>query len=499
VDLGEEVPIDAIVIYNRTDGPFGGRLRGFTLKVLDAGRKEVFVREKNPAPKVKAEFAVGGGGAKSMIRRAAMNAIASVRGYEAETFRLLARFIREDVDRSAAIRAMQRIPQAYWPKEGIEPLVESLIDHIRAIPTPERTSPTALEALDLAQSLAGLLPAKLAQEVRLQLGELGVRVIRLGTIPHRMTFDKDRMVVEAGKPVELVFENSDIMPHNVVVTVMGALEEIGLLAEATATAPDAFERGYVPESPKILLSSRLLQPRESQKLSFVAPESPGVYPYVCTFPGHWRRMYGALYVVEDLNDYLVNPEAYLAERPMEIADELLKFSRPRTEWKFDDLAALVGRLEEGRSFANGQEMFRVANCVACHQLGGEGLQVGPDLTKLDPKWTPVDVLRELIDPSARINEDYFSYVFELDSGKVVTGLVLEDTPEVVKVVENPLVKTKALELKPAEIVSREKSPTSIMPTGLADRLTREEILDLIAYVASRGDRLHPLFAGHAGH
>ena len=112
------------------------------------------------------------------------------------------------------------------------------------------------------------------------------------------------------------------------------MEELGLVAEATAQQP---ERGQAATtcrvSDKILLASTLLQPRTSEKLSFVAPTEPGVYPYVCTYPGHWRRMYGALYVVEDLDAYLENPESYLAAHPLEVKDALLKDRRPRTEWK----------------------------------------------------------------------------------------------------------------------------------------------------------------------
>ena len=68
-----------------------------------------------------------------------------------------------------------------------------------------------------------------------------------------------------------MFDNTDIMPHNFVVTRPGALEEIGLAAEAMATQPGALERQYVPRSRKILLSSRLLQPSQSEKLSFEPP------------------------------------------------------------------------------------------------------------------------------------------------------------------------------------------------------------------------------------
>src|SRR2546421_6912802 len=150
------------------------------------------------------------------------------------------------------------------------------------------------------------------------------------------------------------------MPHNFVITRPGALEEMGTVAEAPATLPGALERHYVPDSKKILLASRLVQPRESQKLAFTAPTQPGIYPYVCTYPGHWRRMYGAMYVVADLEEYLANPEAYLAKNPLPIKDDLLKFNRPRTEWKFADLVESVEKMESGRSFTNGKLMFQVA-------------------------------------------------------------------------------------------------------------------------------------------
>src|SRR5262249_50460967 len=147
-----------------------------------------------------------------------------------------------------------------------------------------RTSPTALEAMEFADALTTLLPSDEAKKVRTQLGELGVRVIRIGTLPERMSFDKDIVVVRAGKPVEFMFENIDLMPHNLAIVQPGALEEIGLLAEATATDPAAAARHFIPKSSKILLSSVLLQPREVQKLSFVAPKEPGIYPIVCTYP-----------------------------------------------------------------------------------------------------------------------------------------------------------------------------------------------------------------------
>jgi putative heme-binding domain-containing protein len=498
VDLGAEYPIESIVIYNRTDGTLGRRLNGFTLKVLDKGRREVFQMAKVPAPEYRAAYAVGSQSPERAIRQAAMNALTSVRGQEAAAFKALARLVQDDADRHAAILALQRIPASHWPKDEAKPLLDKLLAYVRAVPLSDRTSPAVVDALQLADSLAALLPLAEARRVRKDLGELGVRMLRVGTVPDQMLFDKERLVVQAGKPVEILFENTDLMPHNLVLVRPGALEEIGTLAESTATQPGALERQYVPPSDKVLLASRLLQPRDSQRLAFRAPAQPGVYPYVCTYPGHWRRMHGALYVVADLDEYLADAEGYLAKNPLPVADELLKFNRPRTEWKFDDLATAVAQLEHGRSFSNGKQMFQVASCVACHKLGGVGTEIGPDLTKLDPKQDkPVEILRDIVDPSLRINEKYQTYIIETQAGQLITGLIVEETAETVKVIENPLAKAEPVVLKKTDIAERRKSPTSVMPKGLLDKLTREEILDLIAYVAAKGDPKHRLF--HGGH
>ncbi len=494
LDLGEETPIDAIVVYNRTEGDLGRRLDGFTIRVLDAQRQAVFVKQGVPAPAQKVEFDVGGGGAESLIRRAAIEAVTSVRGKEEETFKTLARFVREDIDRVAAVRALQRIPAEYWADEEIKPLADSVVAHVRDIPTADRTSHAALDALQLGEALAARLPAEEARTVRAELGELGVRIIRIGTLPHQMLYDRERFVVEAGKAVEVIFENNDIMPHNLVITKPGALVEIGVASEEMATQPGALERHYVPPSDKVLWSTRLLQPRESDRLSFNAPASAGVYPYVCTYPGHWRRMFGAMYVVEDLDAYLADPEGYLAEKQLPIADEMLEFRRPRTEWTLADLAPAFDD-EHARSFGNGKQMFEVASCASCHKVKGVGAEFGPNLEDLDPKYTRLDIVRSLLEPSEKINEKYVAVTILTKQGRVVVGLVVEETPQVVKVVENPLASTEPVVIEKSQILRREKSPTSIMPKGLLDRLTREEILDLVAYIEARGDRNHAVYTG----
>jgi putative heme-binding domain-containing protein len=499
LDLGDELPLESIVVYNRTDGDLGRRLDGFSLKVLDSGHNTVFAQDDLPAPAEQVTIQLEAGGPQGTLRRAAMLSLPYVRGHEVDTFARLARFVVEDVDRLAAMRAIMRIPTREWPADQVPPLLDLILAHVRGLSEAERSLPAGADALQLADSLASRLPPDQAQPIRRELRGLGVRKLRLGTVPHRMVYDQDRLVVEAGKRVEIVFENNDIMPHNFVITQPGSLEEIGLLAEATAQQPGALQRHFVPQSDRILVSSELLQPRDSQTIAFTAPSEPGIYPYVCTYPGHWRRMYGSLFVVADLDAFEADADAYLAAHGIEARDELLKSVRPIQQWKLEDLAAAVTELDQGRSFATGRRMFQLATCTSCHRLAGEGNEIGPDLTKLDVKLRPIDVLRHMIEPSWEINKDYQTFIVELNSGRIVTGLLVGQNETEIQLIENPLVSTQPRVIQRSEIEEQTKSPKSTMPEGLLDRLTREEILDLLAYVYSRANEHDALFAGEHHH
>jgi azurin len=86
------------------------------------------------------------------------------------------------------------------------------------------------------------------------------------------------------------------MQHNVLIVEPGTIDAVGALADAMATRPGAAEQDYVPDTPSVLYASDLVDPRAETTLTFVAPETPGTYPYLCTFPGHWRIMQGTMEV-----------------------------------------------------------------------------------------------------------------------------------------------------------------------------------------------------------
>ena len=439
-------------------------------------------------------------GAGRTLRDDAAAALAEIPGHDAEKFRTLAALVRDGQARTTAIGVLRGVDRRHWPPREVRPLVDSLVAYVSQIPARYRTGPAAADAVALTRSLSTALPPEQARAVAARLENLDVRVIAIGTVPHRMIYDQTRIVVAAGKPVELRFSNADAMPHNLAITLPGAMAEVGELAEATAQTPDVMARQYIPKSDKILHASRLLQPGDSQAISFEAPKTPGVYPIVCTYPGHWRRMHAAMYVVEDLDAYHADPIEFLAAREPQIKDDMLKLLGKSKQWKLDDLLADVQPLAHGRAYPVGLNAFKVGNCIACHKIGDDGQNIGPDLAKLEPmKQHPEHILRSLINPSEKIDEKYQSYSFVLVSGKIVSGMVLEETPQQVKLIENTLAKTRPLTIRKADIEERRKSPKSLMPEGLLDKLTREEILDLIAFIHAGGNPKAKIFAGHEGH
>jgi len=119
------------------------------------------------------------------------------------------------------------------------------------------------------------------------------RTLTMGTKPG-LKFDKTTLTVKAGEHVKLVFNNNDDMMHNMVITRPGAANSVG---EAATRLGLAGERvSYVPAMQDVLFHTRLLEPTKSETIYFTAPDQPGEYPYICTFPGHYLAMRGVLVV-----------------------------------------------------------------------------------------------------------------------------------------------------------------------------------------------------------
>ncbi len=212
-----------------------------------------------------------------------------------------------DATRAAAVRSLRRVPASAWPVDGIEPLARALVAWLRSVPVADRTQPDAMEAMPLGRDLAAALGGTRGRAVTTDLAALEVRVVRIGTLPAEMRFDLNWFVVQAGRPVQIVFTNADAMPHNLVVGRPGAVEALGTAASAMPMPADPDVKPFVPDSPLVLEATSLLQEGQTARPGFTAPSEPGEYVYVCTFPGHWMRMYGIMLVVPSLEAWKASP------------------------------------------------------------------------------------------------------------------------------------------------------------------------------------------------
>ena len=118
----------------------------------------------------------------------------------------------------------------------------------------------------------------------------------MNTVSQEMAYDQTELRAKAGQTIEIILNNKDQMPHNLVVIQAGSLEAFGPLVDSFVVQPEAEAMGYVPNSRVVLGATKMLGPGESGSVVVQLPDVPGRYPFVCTFPGHWRFMKGVIIV-----------------------------------------------------------------------------------------------------------------------------------------------------------------------------------------------------------
>ncbi len=127
--------------------------------------------------------------------------------------------------------------------------------------------------------------------------------------------------------------------------------------------------------------------------------------------------------------------------------------------------------------ANGRALFR-KHCATCHKLFGEGESIGPDLTFANRKDRD-DLLRQIVDPSAIIRKEYLAYVVQTTDGRSLTGLIAEQTPQSITLLDAKNQRTKVAR---NHIAAIQESPVSLMPENLLKELKPQELRDLFNYL-----------------
>lgn len=159
------------------------------------------------------------------------------------------------------------------------------------------------------------------------------------------------------------------------------------------------------------------------------------------------------------------------------------------EWKLEDLAGALSGAAGDRDRERGRRMFHEAACDRCHRVGTEGMLVGPDLTSVGRRFSRRDVLESILSPSAVIAEPYRGVEVVTTDGRVVVGRVVTSgdyRATVLKIATDPLRPSAIEEIPKAEIELHRESAVSPMPAGLLNTLSREEVLDLLAFLEGGG-------------
>ncbi len=118
-------------------------------------------------------------------------------------------------------------------------------------------------------------------------------------------------------------------------------------------------------------------------------------------------------------------------------------------------------------------------CQNCHRLFGTGGEIGPDITGSN-RGNIDYILENILDPSAVVGRDYQMTVLALNDGRVVQGLLKQETDSAltIQTINDKIVVPKS------EIEERAVSSVSMMPERQLDTLSKDEVRDLIAYLAS---------------
>jgi putative heme-binding domain-containing protein len=129
-------------------------------------------------------------------------------------------------------------------------------------------------------------------------------------------------------------------------------------------------------------------------------------------------------------------------------------------------------------------MFALASCYKCHRISGQGGIVGPDLTPAGHRFSTKDLLETIVDPDKEISDQYEATIFQMIDGKLITGRVANLNGDIYQIQEDMIDPGNFTKIKVSDIEDMKPSKVSMMPAGLLDTLTRDEILDLIAYLKS---------------
>lgn len=412
------------------------------------------------------------------IKKAAMQALATIPANQPQSFDAIAQLATKRAFKTVAVKSLLKINSKNRSAETSRQLALELIKQAEATPAKDRTTTAFLDAADLASQLLVAFGPDESKKLRGRLRSVAVRVVRIHTVEEEMRYDTPYFAVEAGKPIQIVLINEDLMPHNLVITAPEKIREVAELAAQLGPTDGVKGKQYVPKSNLVLQATSMVPARQSEALTFTAPKKAGEYPFVCTFPRHWMRMYGVMIVVDDLDEWQRNPVP-----PKDPIGSNRSFVK---KWTTADLASDLKKSQNPVASSVGEKLFKEATCAQCHKLGDAGGAVGPDLSDVFARFKGdrIGILTEILQPSNKIDPKYEVYIVQTFDGLSVSGIITQQDADKITIIANPE-NPKPTTILRDDIEAMKKTSSSLMPKALMDNFNKEEILELMNYIEAR--------------
>lgn len=212
-----------------------------------------------------------------------------------------------------------------------------------------------------------------------------VREVKIGTLHAQLKYDIEEFQVKPGETVRLTLTNTDEMQHNLLILVPGENKPMEVAQKAWALGENAMKKQFVPDGPDVLFHTRVIDPQQSDTITFTAPEKEGDYPYVCTLPGHVFSMKGKMRVTKAATATV----AKAAAEPKKAGDQGASYhvhvmDEPKVMRVFLDggppRSICVG-LPGGISY-----LFDAGQCYVRFGWQGMFLDVGPNVSGRGGEW-----------------------------------------------------------------------------------------------------------------
>ncbi|GBL25003.1 hypothetical protein EMGBS6_17880 [Opitutia bacterium] len=360
---------------------------------------------------------------------------------------------------------------------------------------PTTAEPTAEQAALRDRLLAALRAddfTKLTQEQKL----LNLRVAQI--VLHRYGKPDDAGIAAVTRYYDAAYPAANFELNWLLTETLSFLQSPTLAAKAMAVVADA---GSQEPEMEIMRSLRMLKAgwtpelREKQLNWFVKAASYRGGSSFGKFIEFIRNDSLATYSPEELtrHEKLV---ALAKNPPIKSAYEnvgAIFAGRTPKNWTLEELSAAASTGMKGRDFENGRKIFGAAACFACHRYGNAGGMNGPDLTGAGGRYSPHDLLDQIINPSKEINEQFAPVVVTKQDGTTVTGVIVNLNGDTVQINTDLSDPDQRVGFDRKQVKSIEVSKVSPMPPMLLSMLTKDEVLDLLAFVLSGGDKNGPAF------